>query len=262
MRCGISTSCLYPMETTESLQTLLHDGHRRFEIFFNTFSELSPEYLERMQSLLAAHDASVCSVHPFTSGYEGILLFSNYEPRFVDSLQFYRHYFRAAQQLGARYLILHGMLSQFRSVESEKRYFERYRALYRLGQEYDVTVAQENVTRFFAEEPAFILRMREALGDECAFCFDVKQAVRSEVDWREMLDAMGEKLVHVHLNDNAPGQTCLVPGEGTMDFPAFFAHLTKLGYDGDVMIEVYRSNFEECSALVRCRNRVEAYLSL
>ena len=33
MKCGISTSCLYPMETKESLQTLTDMGFQEFEVF-------------------------------------------------------------------------------------------------------------------------------------------------------------------------------------------------------------------------------------
>ena len=129
-----------------------------------------------------------------------------------------------------------------------------------MAQTYGVTVAQENVTRFVAEDPAFILRMREELGEECAFCFDVKQAVRSHVDCREMLSAMGERLRHIHLNDNSPEKSCLLPGRGTMDFPALFRELKTAGYDGDVIIEVYRSDFKHVQELGQCRNLVESWL--
>ena len=243
MRCGISTACLYPEETETALRQLLSDGHKRFEIFFNTVREFHSPYLDRMKDALEEHGATVRSVHPFTCGYESVMLFSNYESRFEDSLEFYREYCEAARKLGADLLILHGMYTDFSSAEAEKRYFRRYRELYRMGQSCGVTVTQENVTRFVAEDPAFVARMREELHDECAFCFDVKQAVRSRVDIREMLRAMGEKLIHVHLNDNSPEKSCLLPGRGTMDFPALFRELKAMGYDGDIIIEVYRSDF-------------------
>ena len=37
MKCGISTSCLYPMETKESLQTLTDMGFQEFEVFLIHF---------------------------------------------------------------------------------------------------------------------------------------------------------------------------------------------------------------------------------
>ena len=35
MQTGVSTACLYPMETERSLELLLRMGYRRFEVFFN-----------------------------------------------------------------------------------------------------------------------------------------------------------------------------------------------------------------------------------
>ena len=260
MECGISTACFYPMETSQSLKTLLQAGHTVFEIFFNTDSELEPDYLARMKEMLDAYGGRVKSVHPYTCGYEGVMIFSNYETRFYDSLRYYAKYCQAAQTLGANLLILHGMLSKFRSEEAEERYFARYRELYRMGQEYGVAVAQENVTQYFSEDPGFIGRMRQATGDVCSFCFDVKQAVRSNVDCYEMLDAMGDRLLHVHLNDNRPGKSCLLPGQGTMDMPKLLQTLRNSGYDQDIIIEVYRGDFETVADLNRSRDQVKQWL--
>ena len=260
MKCGISTACLYPMETSQSLELLLQTGHKVFEIFFNTESELEPPYLARLQEMLDAYGGRVRSVHPFTCGYEGVMLFSNYETRFHDSLRFYRRYCQAARTLGAQLLILHGLQSRFHSAEAEERYFSRYRELYRMGQEYGVTVAQENVTQYCSEDPGFIRRMRSASGEECGFCFDVKQAIRSHVDCCQMLDAMGDRLLHVHLNDNRPGKSCLLPGSGTMDFPKLLQTLERSGYGGDVIIEVYRGDFQSTEELVQSREKVEKWL--
>jgi sugar phosphate isomerase/epimerase len=202
-----------------------------------------------MKGLLQSYGATVRSVHPFTCGYEGVLLFSNYEGRYEDSLQLYRQYFVAAQFLGADKLILHGMQNFGSSDGVLERYSKRYRSLYRIGQEYGVTVAQENVTRFFSESPSFIRSLRQLLGEECAFCFDVKQSVRSQVDCYEMIEAMGDRLVHVHLSDNRPGETCLVPGQGTMDLAHLLETLHQNHFDGSVILEVYRSSFHQIGEL-------------
>lgn len=260
MQCGVSTACLYPMETAESLRQLLKAGHTHFEIFFNTFRELQPDYLSRLRALLEQYGGTVRSVHPFTCGYEGVLLFSNYETRFEDSLEFYGQYCEAARFLGAKLLILHGMQSQFHNEALEERYFDRYHVLSQMARSYGVTVAQENVTRFFSEDPGFIRRMREALGKDCAFCFDVKQAVRSDVDCIDMVDAMGDRLVHVHLNDNRPGDTCLLPGQGTANLPGLLEKIRGNGFDGSVMIEVYRTNFQTLEELGECRKLVTGWL--
>lgn len=96
MRLGISTACLYPMVTEEALDRLLERGFRLFEIFFNTVSELEPGYVEGLRHRLDKAGAEVVSIHPFTSAFEVMLLFSDYSRRTEDGLVFYRSYFETA----------------------------------------------------------------------------------------------------------------------------------------------------------------------
>ena len=108
MALGISTACLYPMAMEDSLQTLIDSGFREFEIFINTYSEMEPEFLTMLEEKLKPQGCRVKSLHPFTSGFESYLLFSNYERRFQDGASFYRRYFEMARRLGAEILVIHG----------------------------------------------------------------------------------------------------------------------------------------------------------
>ncbi len=250
MKCGISTSCLYPQETKESLYALLDSGFREFEIFFNTFRELQPSYTQEMRRRLEGCGGAVRSVHPFTSGFESSLFFSDYPARFSDGLEFYKPYFEAANGLGAEILVLHGQNMRGRySGVAEEAYFERYLALFELGRQYGVTVAQENVDGFRSADPVFIARMQKSLGERCAFVFDAKQAVRAGCDPYEMCNAMGRRVCHVHINDNAPPMDCLLPGKGTMDYDRLLEQLKRQGYGGSFIIEVYRKNFARIEEL-------------
>ena len=140
MRLGISTACLYPMVTEEALDRLLERGFRLFEIFFNTVSELEPGYVEGLRRRLDKAGAEVVSIHPFTSAFEVMLLFSDYPRRTEDGLAFYRRYFETAQRLGTKFLVLHGQRNYQKGRITEEEYLERYWRLYRLGQEYGITV--------------------------------------------------------------------------------------------------------------------------
>ncbi|WP_195985243.1 sugar phosphate isomerase/epimerase [Clostridium sp. D33t1_170424_F3] len=257
MQVGISTACLYPMELEQSLSTLLSMDFRLFEVFLNTFSELSPVYLKELKKHADAYGARIKSVHPFTSGYEGFLLFSEYERRFRDSLEFYKQYFEAANLLGAEIVVLHGQRDYQYSKLTKETYFERYAALYALGKSYGVTLAQENVNQFRSETPAFISQMRSYLKDACAFVCDIKQAVRAGQDPYAVCAAMGERLIHVHINDNTPQSDCLLPGCGEMDYDRFRRLIADFGYRGDLIIEVYRSNFKNLQEVSMARSVVE-----
>lgn len=260
IRYGISTACLYPQETTQSLAKLTNMGFQLFEIFFNTYSELRQDYLKNLKLILDSSGSSVKSIHPFTSGFESMMFFSDYDNRFTDSLDFYRRYFEAANHIGARILVLHGQRDYMLSKLSEQEYFERYALLYEAGRHCGIQVAQENVNRFRSEDPGFVRRMRDYLGDSCCFVLDIKQAVRAGKDPYEMCHAMGDRLVHIHLNDNNQKSDCLLPGEGSMDYARLMNQLTEYGYSGDFIIEVYRTSIPKMEHLVESRHFVEQFV--
>lgn len=243
MSIGISTACLYPMYTEKALDTLLGQGFRLFEIFFNTLSELEPEFVSHLGNMLEQKGAVLKSIHPFTSGFESYLLFSNYERRFEDGIKFYNRYFETAARLGARILVLHGDRSLEKSGLTEIQYFDRFAQLSQRARQYGITLAQENVNLYRSADPAFIKRMRDYLGSEVSFVLDLKQAVRAGFDPFSMYQAMGNRLVHIHINDHRQGHDCLLPGKGQMNFHRLKTCLDMDGYQGDYIIEVYRKNF-------------------
>ncbi|WP_457941890.1 sugar phosphate isomerase/epimerase family protein [Caproiciproducens sp. LBM24188] len=261
MRSGISTACLYPMELEKSLPLLIGMDFHVFEVFINTFSELQPEYLSELRKMIDDSGSCVKSVHPFTSGFESFLLFSDYERRFLDGLELYKRFFEAANRLGAHILVLHGQRSEKRSRITEEQYFEHYARLFALGQTFGVTVAQENVNSFRSDDPGLIRRMRQYLNNDCAFVLDIKQAVRAGKNPFELCDAMGEQMIHIHLNDNRKGCDCLLPGFGTMDFDLLVRKLKGFGYDGDLIIEVYRDSFSSMQELETAKHFTERLIS-
>lgn len=248
------------MELEKALPTLISMDFRLFEIFINTFSELKPNYLNSLKQMLDDSGSTVKSVHPFTSGFESFLLFSDYDRRFDDGLEFYKQYFDAANLLGAEIMVLHGQRDDKRSRITEQSYFEHYARLFALGKTFGVTVAQENVNLFRSDDPEFITRMRNCLKKECAFVLDIKQAVRAGRNPYAMCAAMGEQIVHVHINDNNKASDCLLPGYGTMDFQFLKQQLQGFGYTGDLIIEVYRRSFNELRELKTAKRAVDALI--
>ena len=262
MEIGISTACLYPMTTELALKTLLEAGFRLFELFFNSYSEINPGYVRELKRQADAYEAKIVSIHPFTSGFETMLLFSDYERRYTDALDFYQEYFEAAAILGAKILVLHGERDYWRKRITEEVYLERYAGLRKKGKIYGVDVAQENVNAFRSEDPAFLCRMREKLHGDCSFVYDVKQAVRAGYDAYEVCNAMGDRIVHVHLNDNfGKEKDCLLPGKGQMDYMRLGEQLAAQNYQGDAVIEVYRGDFSEIEELVAAQRFSQTLVS-
>ena len=259
MKIGISTGCLYPMLTEECISVLTQEGFNLFEIFFNTFSELEDDYTDKIKYILDSHNAKVISIHPFTSGYESYLLFSDYERRFFDGVNLYERYFHTAKRLGADKVILHGLRSDFKSSLPDSIYFERFRILSQRAKQYGVELLQENVNLFRSNNPSFITNMSNAIPDSAGFVFDIKQALKAEINPYEMISAMGKKLRHIHINDFSDDSKCVLPGKGCFDFESFFKCINSIDYDGDIIIETYRFSFDKISELKTSYNFLKQF---
>lgn len=260
MRIGASTACFYPMETEKAVAALTNSGFRVIEIFFNSFSELQPEFLEKIYKYISSCDCEVTSIHPFLSGIEPFLLFSNYERRFYDSIDFYEKFYKAAQILGAKKLVLHGGVFPDKYKLSDEEYCRRFELLAKKGEEFGVETLHENVNKFRASSPDFIRAMRKIIPERAKFTFDIKQAVRSGYEPFEILNAMGDSLKHIHINDHTSEKDCLLPFCGNFDYSSFFSECKRIGYDGDIIIEVYRTNFDDISELSESAERLSRFL--
>jgi sugar phosphate isomerase/epimerase len=247
MNLAISTACLYPLETEKSLEELLKVGFRQFEVFANCESEFSDPFLSELKARLQPYEAKVCSVHLFTSGLEPYMFFSDYPRRFRDCVSQYKRYFAKAANLGASFVIFHGDRRDGRlSIEE---YCERFSTLSDAASNEGVSLAQENVARCRSATISQVRRMKEILGKKVKFALDVKQVLRAGESPFDMCDVMGENIAVVHLSDNKPGQDCLLPGAGTFDIKKLTERLSSYGFDGSLVIEVYRNGFGEYEEL-------------
>ena len=258
MLTGISAASLYPMETEKALLYFSGLGYKNFEIFFNAFSETTPEFCDKLNRMQKEHGFRILSVHPFTSALESMLLFERYDRRTEEGFELYAGYMRAAQRIGASVLVLHGQRIGAGSL-SDSEYYERYHRLYKLGQSFGVTVAQENVRQFRSASPEFIRGMRKELGDECAFVLDIKQAHMSGIDPLYMLEIMGDRICHLHLSDHNAEKNCLLPGEGDYNFSVLREKLNTIGYSGAVITEVYRNAISNDSGLLQSKQIMEKF---
>ncbi len=249
MAIGISTSCLYPMITEESLEALGKMEVKTCEIFLNSYGETSSDFAKKLVKIKNEYGIKVASVHPFSSFSETHMLFSEYKRRFEDGIEFYKRCSETAAVLGAEVLVIHG--SKFPAKICDSEYFERFGKLVEAGREHGITVCQENVHAHFSRDPEFLKNMRTYLGDDFRMVFDVKQAVRSGFEPLAFADEFKNEIVHVHLSDHKAGQDCLPPGTGEFGFKKLFEIMESADYKGDYVIELYRSNYGEPCELIK-----------
>ena len=253
MKIGLSTSCFYPQPLEQTVERIAALGGRTIEIFFNTESELRDPFLSALRRSLRAYGLTVVSIHPFTSLMEGLLLFTDYARRAEDGFAQYRRYFEVAHSLGARYLTLHGerkVPGVQETADSWARKVERYNRLCEVAAEEGMQVAQENVAWCRSSDPDYLRALYKAV-PALGYTLDVKQANRMQKSWKAYFDAVAPRLLNIHINDFDQDHGCLLPGEGLLDYGELFAALRRSGYDRQILIEVYSSNYDSDAQITR-----------
>ncbi len=257
MNIGASTSCFYPLETEKSLEKVIETGFKKAEIFFNSPSELEPDFVSEMKKQADASGLEVLSVHPFSSSLENTCIFGEYQRRYDDYIDLYKKHFQAAAMLGAKFVVIHGALARQKRDVPRELYFERFNSLIELGKQEGISVCQENVVRFLSEDLEFLKDMRASLGDDFKMIFDIKQAIRSGYSPFEVLDEMKNEIVHIHISDSNSDFDCLPPGRGNFDFKRLFDEMDTAGYKGDYVIEIYSKGFDVENELITSRKFFE-----
>lgn len=237
MKAGVSTACLYPDEVEAAFRLLAENGVKTAEIFVNSHCELSDPYRGEMLAVQKEYGVDVTSVHPYTCGIEPMMLFTAYERRVADMLDYYKRFFEYMNLFGAKYFVLHGNKPQ--NYFPDKKYFERYLRLQDTAEQFGVCVVQENVVRCVSGSIDFLKKMKAALGNRAAFVLDIKQAHRSGSDPAEMVRALGGNIRHVHFSDFGKAGDCLKFGFGEYDNFTLFNELKKCGFGGNIIIELY-----------------------
>ncbi|MBE6689132.1 MAG: sugar phosphate isomerase/epimerase [Ruminococcaceae bacterium] len=246
---GISTACFYPMYLEKALERITKFDISVCEIFFNCFSELEMSFVKELKSIADCHGVKVASVHPFLSGLESFLFFSPYDRRFGDGLDIYKKMFEAAQYLGTRYFVLHGAYPA--SFCGMDEYVRRYNMISDAALQYGIILTHENVSRTVTADADFISHMNVACNSSINYTFDLKQCIRAENDPLRMIEAMGNKIKNVHINDfDFAKKECRLPCDGNCDILSVLKKLKETGYDGNLIIEVYSDNYSSDDDIV------------
>jgi len=259
VKAGVSTACLYPMVLEKAFLALAETGVKTTEIFVNSHCELSEPYKGEMLAMKREYGIDVVSVHPFTCGIEPMMLFTAYERRVTDMLDYYKRFFEYMNDFGARYFVLHGNKNE--NFMEDEAYFERFARLQDAAESCGVRVVQENVSRCTGGSLDFLVKMKNALGEKACFVLDLKQAHRAGNDPTEMVKTLGRNVKHIHFSDCGKAGDCLKFGFGEYDTEAFFTALKEQDYSGSVILELYRNGFTEVNELAENCNEMQKYIN-
>ena len=220
------------------------------EVFLQTPSEYSAAFGALVKERL--HGLPCVSAHPKGGTQYELDLFGRSRRQTEDAMALYERVCEAAEALGARYYVMHGPFSVSGRLRPGQIHELRERTLrlHAVAAAHGVEMLWENVGWCALRDPEDVREMTAILPEQ-RFVLDVKQAYRAGTTPYAMLEAMGDRVRHVHALDiDAGGRLCL-PGEGVTDWWALMRQLRDTGYDGAVILEPYEWMARDPEALKR-----------
>ena len=251
MKLGISTASLDgKLNTEDALRWIGDQGAQCAEVFLATFCEYDRAFAKELVRAKRATGISISSMHTLNTQYEG-QLFSRHERQKRDAMNIFCSVLDIGAELGAKNYVLHGP-AQIRYV-NHNTYYQNFAAvtqeLSRACRERGMRLTWENVHWTHYNHPDFISRLSEAAGEPLYTTLDIKQAMQSGTDAFTYLEAMGERLVNVHVCDFDAEGVLYLPLKGEFDFRALFDRTRALPSVETAVIEVYDRSFSRLEEL-------------
>lgn len=243
MQVGISTASLFQRKHTEqALEFLSKNKVPCAEVFLESYCEYKKEYGELLKQVKG--DMDVHSVHVLTTQFEPQLYSLNDRAK-EDSFMLLDSAMTVAEKVGAKYYTFHGG-ARFKKTPFKIDY-ERVgkitQEIIAVCKSHGVSLAYENVHWGYYNYIGFFKEIK-ARTQGLKATLDIKQARQSGITYAEFIDEMSSDIVTVHLSDiDENGKMCL-PGKGITNFNDLFNRLNDVGFDGALILEVYKSDFE------------------
>ena len=251
MKTGVSTASLFMRKYNEEALPLLNElGVKTAEVFLTSFSEYGKEF----GTLLAQKKGGlvVNSVHALNTEFEP-QLFSLHPRVKADAYGWLDKVLESARCLGAPYYSFHGTSRVKKASRSGKNddfpsMIKGFEELTAHCKERGVALCLENVEWSTYNRVGVFEKIASEVPD-LRGVLDIKQARISGYPYEEYLREMGDKLAHVHISDvDNNGKICL-PGQGVFDFDTLVKRLKDVGFDGALLIEVYKNDYTEVAEL-------------
>ncbi len=251
MITGVSTASLFNRKNNEDALPFLNEiGVKTAEVFLTSFSEYGVEF----GKLLAQRKGNVRvhSVHDLNTQFEPQLFVTNERVR-KDAFYWLSKVMESGKELGAKYYTFHGIARIKRAARSGDNddfnsLCKNFQEIYNFCQNYGLKLCLENVEWATYNRLGVFGKIRSAVPN-IGGVLDVKQARISGADYREYLTEMGENLTHVHLSDLDEKGKIRLPGQGVFDFGETIDRLKDVGFDGALIIEVYKDDYADLSEI-------------
>ncbi len=256
MQIGISTASLFGRYYTEDAVKKLNQLKvDTTEIFLESYSEYSKKFGKKLKKMKG--DLHVHSIHTLTTQFEPQLYSLNDRAR-AESFDLLRGTVSAGKEVGAKYYTFHGV-ARIKKTPITIDFDRVGRITQQIVDECSenkMSLAYENVHWAYYNYLGFFTELKKRV-PELKGTLDIKQARQSGIDYKDFLKEMGRDIVTVHLSDiDKDGKMCL-PGNGVTDFEELFCRLSDYNFDGALIIEVYKNDFETIEELLQSYNFIK-----
>ena len=227
---GLSTASVYPENTEVAFELAARLGYDGVEVMVWTDPiSQDPQALRRLSDV---YGVRILAIH-------APCLIITQRVWSIDPWEKLRKAQFAAEFLGAQTVVVH---PPFRWQLDYARRFAK--GINRMAEETDIRFAVENMfplrvrgREVSAYQPSWDVAYDEPYRD---YTLDISHAAVSQSDSVAMLDAMGDRLSHLHIADGTgvPRDEHLIPGRGAQPCAEVLERLAGRGFSGHVIVEV------------------------
>lgn len=262
MQVGISTASLFKRyDTIGALKSFNENGVNCAEVFLESFCEYNKKFGKKLKKVKG--DVKINSIHTLTTQFEPQLFSENLVAR-KDSFNFLTSTLECAKEIGAKNYTFHGGVN-FKKLPFKinyEKHAELTQKVIDLCKNYGVNLAYENVHWAYFNHLGFFKTLKSLTsGLKCTL--DIKQAWQSRLEYKDLIEEMGEDIVTVHISSiDKNGKMCLpLSKDSTVDFEDLFKRLKDVNFNGAILIENYFNDYSDESQLYNsyyeCKNLAE-----
>ncbi|MBE5742163.1 MAG: sugar phosphate isomerase/epimerase [Clostridiales bacterium] len=250
MDIGVSTATFFLRKYNEqSIAEIKGLGGETCEVFLECPSEYTEEYGKVL--LKNKGDLKVHSMHAVTMNYE-TELFSSFDRALLDANKSFGGVLSIGKMLGAKFYTMHGRArikknGNYDDFEINGKKLEK---ICDFASNYDIRICLENVPWALYNKPSYFKGVLKYAPNLCA-TLDLKQARISGYDYKDYLYEMADRIKTVHLSDVSSDGKIRLPGYGVFNFDELFKLLSGEGFDGSMIIEVYKDDFGDDSEITK-----------
>jgi sugar phosphate isomerase/epimerase len=231
-------------------------GIKNIEVFFAAGSEYEQSYVYDLKKRADEFGINIYSIHALTTQFEP-QMFSSHKRQKDEAYDVYKKVLRAGQILDADVFVFHGPnnIKIAKTLNINYEYTaNRIDEAANLAKDYGIKFSYETVHWCWYAKPDFPAKLNEFItSDNLYYTLDIKQAAQSKFSPCEYIDGMLGRLANIHICDflvsEELGIVPKLPFNGSYDFSKLRQKLVDIDYQGGMILEVYRNNYENYEQL-------------